>query len=341
MRAVSCVGEWTAVQKHVHPIPNIAQTPRQPGKHRKHLQTFSVTCTTSLDAVRPLVHVSPQRVRLSLGRRHTRRCHPASGDNSIKGAANPKISLSSQYYSSVKTCAFFHTKFTMQRYYSQPYNRLEDPLRPTSTGIGLDPYARDLHPGAGPDENNQSPVQLSRADPFSAQSSTYEPFRPQALPGQPAPQLSDNLRYDQQYGEPSGTPRRRGGLRRCLPNTQTWSRRNKIAVLCAVAVALVVIVAAIAAGIGLALRHDKFTYTPSYAKVTSDDAFWAGGATRASPDDTNDGTATAVDEYTYISGPATNFPNQTRWISFEDMWAINLHTLQTSCKTLGYGSDNS
>ena len=216
----------------------------------------------------------------------------------------------------------------MQRYYSQPYNRLD---------------ARDLHPGAGHDENKQSPVQLSRADPSSnvasTQSNTYEPIRPQALPRpQRAPQLSDNLHYDQQYEEPSGTPRRRGGLRRCLPNTQTWSRRKKIAVICAIAVALVVIVVAIAASIRLALRLDNFTYTPSYAKVTSDDAFWAGGATRASPDNTNDGIATAVDEYTYISGPATNFPNQTRWISFEDMWAINLHILQTSCKTLGYGS---
>ncbi|EMC99875.1 hypothetical protein BAUCODRAFT_63217 [Baudoinia panamericana UAMH 10762] len=44
---------------------------------------------------------------------------------------------------------------------------------------------------------------------------------------------------------------------------------------------------------------------------------------------------TGKDVYKYYSGAWTNFPNQSTWISFNEMWAGNLHTLQHGCNGFG------
>ena len=41
----------------------------------------------------------------------------------------------------------------------------------------------------------------------------------------------------------------------------------------------------------------------------------------------------------YSGGP-DEFPPASAWISFEDMWALNLPNIQQSCTWLDSGSDN-
>jgi len=118
------------------------------------------------------------------------------------------------------------------------------------------------------------------------------------------------------------------------------NRRRKFLICGGVAALVLVIALAVGLGVGLTVGN-KYDYTPSFAHVTNTAAFTNGGATHNSPWDTNDGIGAGKDEYTYYSGNWTNFPNASDWVSFSDMWSGNLHTLQTSCETLGDGSNNS
>lgn len=126
------------------------------------------------------------------------------------------------------------------------------------------------------------------------------------------------------------------------PRTQKprWTRRKLIIIGGAVAVCVII---GLAVGLGVGLSQDKdepYTYTPVKGdlKVTNSGAFGQ-GATRDDPAKTDDGIGRGKDEYTYYSGPADQFPNATDWISFEDMWAGNLHFFKNSCHANHFGKD--
>jgi hypothetical protein len=119
-----------------------------------------------------------------------------------------------------------------------------------------------------------------------------------------------------------------------------WSWKRKIIVFGGIA-AFLVIAIAVGVGVGVALgTKSTYDYAPSTAQVTNETAFGE-GATKQSSSNVTDGIGAGKDEYTYYSGTASNFPNVSSWISFEDMWAGNLYKLQNSCKTNGVGKNNS
>ena len=124
--------------------------------------------------------------------------------------------------------------------------------------------------------------------------------------------------------------------RRCC--CSSWSRRRKCVVFGLIALSVIVLIVIIA--LAVALTHKGFNYTPSTAQVNNTAAFASGGATRKSVNDTNDGSGNGTDTYTYYHGDASNFPNNTRWITFKDMWTNNLDTFKYSCGWLGRGDDN-
>ena len=142
---------------------------------------------------------------------------------------------------------------------------------------------------------------------------------------------------DLEFAEPQSTlpPRTR---------RQGWTGRKKLVV--AGAVAAIVIVIAVAVGVGVSLsgthKDQPYTYVPAKGdlKVTNDLAFEQGGATHNDPSNVNDGIGAGEDKYTYYSGNASNFPDHTKWISFENLWAGNLHSIQTSCKVNKHGKNN-
>ena len=118
-----------------------------------------------------------------------------------------------------------------------------------------------------------------------------------------------------------------------------WSRnKRKIIIIFAV---LSVILLAIIIGVAVKLsQKSSYNYTPSSAYVTNVTAFQDGGATRANPNVTSDGIGNGQDTYIYYSGPVSNFPPSSRWISFDSMWTANQQTLQKSCGWLKAGPDN-
>lgn len=144
---------------------------------------------------------------------------------------------------------------------------------------------------------------------------------------------------DLEFAEPQSTlpPRtRRQGW-------SQWTGRKKLMVLGGAVLAVIVIGVAVGVGVGLGTEKDQpYTYVPAKGdlKVTNDAAFEQGGATHADPSNTNDGIGAGEDKYTYYSGPASNFPDHTKWISFENLWAGNLHSIKTSCKTNHHGANN-
>lgn len=125
------------------------------------------------------------------------------------------------------------------------------------------------------------------------------------------------------------------------PQRTVWSRRRKLVVWGSIAALLVII--AIVVGVAVSLSHSggSYSYTPLTVQVTNDTAFTDGGATRQSANNVSDGIGAGTDAYTYYSGTAADFPDVSKWISFENMWEGNLYTLQHSCKTLADGPNNS
>lgn len=119
-----------------------------------------------------------------------------------------------------------------------------------------------------------------------------------------------------------------------------WSRR-KIFIIAGVAAACVVIGLAVGLGIGLTRDKDEpYTYVPVKGdlQVTNEQAF-GNGATHDDPSKTDDGIGAGQDEYTYYSGNASQFPDPKNWVSFEDMWAGNIHFFRTSCHANKHGKD--
>ncbi|KAI9752407.1 MAG: hypothetical protein M4579_005631 [Chaenotheca gracillima] len=54
----------------------------------------------------------------------------------------------------------------------------------------------------------------------------------------------------------------------------------------------------------------------------------------------NDGIGAGTDSYTYYSGPASSFPNKSKWLSFDDMFNGYMGQLQESCGNNGWGPNN-
>ena len=117
-----------------------------------------------------------------------------------------------------------------------------------------------------------------------------------------------------------------------------WSRRRKLLVIGGIIASIILLIILIAVAVSQAQGYD---YSPSDAKVTNQQAFNLGGATKNDPNNVQDSNATPVDEYVYYQGDASNFPDSSKWISFKDMWNGNLNTLQNSCKWLDQGENNS
>ncbi|TKA70290.1 hypothetical protein B0A55_06744 [Friedmanniomyces simplex] len=126
------------------------------------------------------------------------------------------------------------------------------------------------------------------------------------------------------------------------PRKAGWSRRRKCVVFGGAALLLVIVIAVVV-GVVVAVTHKSapFNLMLSNAQVTNDTAFTLGGATHSSPNNTADGIGAGADAYTYYQGVASNFPQPSAWVSFENMWNNNLQIFQTSCKTNKHGPNNS
>jgi len=56
---------------------------------------------------------------------------------------------------------------------------------------------------------------------------------------------------------------------------------------------------------------------------------------------TNDGGSATNTPYTYYSGPASNFPDPSEWVSFDAMFEANRPIMSQSCGWNNWGPDNS
>jgi len=193
-----------------------------------------------------------------------------------------------------------------QRYYSQHYDPVDNPF---SANVDDQPS-----PGI------ENPFGNSRR----GSSVALEDFHDKA--GGRSPPTA----YNPLYNDQNSLKQPKGG----------WSRRRKL-IIGGVVVLLIVIIAVVV-GVAVSLSSGgKYDYTPSTTQVNNTAAFTNGGATKDAVTDTSDGIGAGKDEYTYYSGEWTNFPNNSDWISFEDMWQGNYYNMQHSCKNLKQGSNNS
>lgn len=120
------------------------------------------------------------------------------------------------------------------------------------------------------------------------------------------------------------------------PRKPWLTRRKKIwiGIILAVIALIIIIVGAVVG------TRKSFKYAPSDAQVNNTIAFQKGGATHNSVNNTSDGIGAGQDVYHYYEGGPNNFPDASKWISFQDMWNNNLPNIQKSCGWLGYPPDN-
>lgn len=143
----------------------------------------------------------------------------------------------------------------------------------------------------------------------------------------------DELNYFKRRRQPRAYELRDDGRRRCCG----CGRKCIIGIVVAVIIVLVIVIAVPVA----VSRNNNFNYTPSYAQVNNTAAFTTGGATRDSVNSTKDGIGAGTDSYTYYHGQASSFPNNSLWISFDDMWNNNLASIKQACGWLDYGANDS
>lgn len=199
-----------------------------------------------------------------------------------------------------------------QRYYSQSYEPVDNPfsaeIDEPSPGI-----ENPFYPPSGNDRN----VAL-------------EDFHSKDRTAGRSPQTAYNPLYNDQSDLKKPSRQRNG-----------WSRRRKLIIFGGVALALIIIAIVVGVAVSLSKKSKPFNYTPSNAQVTSEAAFNSGGATHQDPSNTADGIGAGQDEYTYYSGDASQFPDSSKWISFENMWDGNYYNMMHACKYLGYKHNNS
>ena len=186
----------------------------------------------------------------------------------------------------------------------------------------------------------ESPIRSRHESYASTRPSSYLSSRPQSYTDTDA--LTHDFDEKSEYSEKR--PKRiNKELLRQYDVLQTggrktwWTRGRKICV--AVIVAIIVLIIIIA---GAVVGSKKsFKYNPSYAQVNNTIAFQDGGATHQSVNITNDGVGAGQDVYTYYTGGPSQFPDSSRWVSFQNMWNANLPNIKKSCGWLGYSPDNS
>ena len=216
-----------------------------------------------------------------------------------------------------------------ERYYSQqsqqyllvdnPGTAEYQPYRPESTEQYRD-TSRPSTPSHVYDERSATPSHVY--DEPSTQTQGYAERTP-------PPYNSD---YDFANDEPLKAP---------VKTKRVWSRRRKFTIFGGIA-AFLVIAIGIAVGVAVYFLKYKFSYTPSFAQVTNDEAFTNGGATHTNVNSTDPGSIGAgQDKYTYYTGTWDTFPKPDEWVSFDDMWKANEPGLHQSCEFLGYDDNNS
>jgi len=76
-----------------------------------------------------------------------------------------------------------------------------------------------------------------------------------------------------------------------------------------------------------------------HARITNDNAFHSGAGNTNSAN-TRDGVGDGVDQYTFYSGPASDFPDQSQWASFENMFNNNKPWMLSFCGHTKWGPDD-
>lgn len=124
------------------------------------------------------------------------------------------------------------------------------------------------------------------------------------------------------------------------PRQQKGRRWGKFYIIGGIVAACVIIGLAVGLGVGLSNREKPYDYEPAHGNATvTDSRSFGKGATHQPSSNVTDGIGAGKDEYTYYSGKAVDFPDPSKWVSFEDMWKNNLHFFKTSCKANKFGSD--
>lgn len=205
----------------------------------------------------------------------------------------------------------------MPRYYSQQYSAVDAPAPSGAIheleryGDAQNPFTSYSDPHPPSNHGSSTPALPSPGYAYGGAAANIDPFEDQ-----------NSLK----------APRKAG-----------WSRKRKIIIFGGIAAVLVIAIA-VGVGVGVALssKGSPYDYTPSTAQVTNDTAFSEGGASKSDPwTTTSDGIGAGEDKYTYYSGTSENFPALSSWVSFDDMWAGNVYTIQNSCKNLKAGKNNS
>ncbi|KAK4495003.1 hypothetical protein PRZ48_013330 [Zasmidium cellare] len=168
-----------------------------------------------------------------------------------------------------------------------------------------------------------------RADSWEDYSSDY--YDDEKYPHSPSDSAYDELQWYKRRYAPERHPYE--DSRSCCACRRKWCILGSIA---ATLIGLIIIIV-----VAVVVSRNQFSFTPSTAQVNNTAAFTAGGATQSSVNDTRDGIGAGTDAYKYYQGDASKFPNNTLWISFEDMWNNNVNNIQQSCGWLKYGTDDS
>lgn len=183
-------------------------------------------------------------------------------------------------------------------------------------------------------------------DPFSSHvalddlDDDYEKYRS----GLPSPDERPRDGYEQSAAPPNQNPLKPTTTKASKQRKAGWSRRRKFAVIGGAVAAVVII--AIVLGVAIPLsQKGGGEFDPDFellqTQVANDTSFSTGGATNADPwTSLDDGIGAGQDEYTYYSGDVSNFPDASKWISFQDMWSGNYYNMLHACKHLGYKKSN-
>ncbi|KAF2170466.1 hypothetical protein M409DRAFT_19287 [Zasmidium cellare ATCC 36951] len=202
----------------------------------------------------------------------------------------------------------------------------------TATAITPNTQDYDLEDGYG-HKRQQSKRYYSgppaRAQSWQSYSSDY--YEDEKYPYSPSDNAYDEIQWYKRRSSHDRYPYE--DSRSCCACRRRWCILGSIA---ATLIGLIIIIV-----VAVVVSRNQFSYTPSTAQVNNTAAFASGGATQSSVNDTRDGIGAGTDAYKYYQGTASNFPNHTLWISFEDMWNNNVNNIQQSCGWLKYGADDS
>ncbi|KAI9766771.1 MAG: hypothetical protein M1835_007137, partial [Candelina submexicana] len=87
------------------------------------------------------------------------------------------------------------------------------------------------------------------------------------------------------------------------------------------------------------LRPSPQVADPKNAKVTNAGAFNSGAGNRNNAN-TRDGVGNGQDVYRYYQGPAGNFPDKSKWVSFENMFNNYKPQMKKGCGNNGWGPED-